>query len=52
MPLKLTIDGKRVVISQREKEDVNKILICFINNLNNNVDKKEWTNYIIEGRKK
>lgn len=51
IPIRITIDEEEIQIDKQKREDLQKILICFVNQLNVDEEKKDWKNFVINGHR-
>ena len=51
IPIRITIDEEEIQIDKQKREDLQKILICFVNQLNVDEEKKDWKNFVITGHR-
>ena len=51
IPISIIIDEEEMQIDKQKREDLQKILICFINQLNVDEEKKDWKNFVITGHR-
>ena len=51
IPIRVSIDDEEIQVDKHKREDLQKILICFINQLNVDEEKKNWENFVITGHR-
>ncbi len=49
IPIRVRIDEEEIQIDKHNREDLQKILICFINQLNVDEEKQDWSTFVITG---